>query len=90
MPHAWMIVRPWRSKPTSMLRGTAEPPTSSIRSALRSHRSGSASRAWRIAIQTVGTPAVRVTFSDSSSSSTLSPSSRGPGRTSPAPISAAV
>ena len=71
-----------------MLFGTAEPPTSRRFSALRSHRSGSASIAFSIAIHTVGTPAVSVTRSSASRSSTLSASRRGPGRTSAAPTMA--
>jgi hypothetical protein len=69
-----------------MLSGTAEPPTISRPSALRSQRSGSASSAAWTPIHTVGTPAVIVTRSAASRSSTLSASSRGPGSTSAAPL----
>ena len=73
-----------------MVFGTADPPTIISRSWSRFQRSGSASSASRIAIHTVGTPAVTVTSSSASSSSTLSASRRGPGSTSPVPAKAAM
>ena len=85
-----MIVSPKRSNRSIIDGGAAEPPTIRWSSALRSQRSGSASSACRTAIQTVGTPAVIVTRSSASRSSTLTASSFGPGSTSPVPISAAV
>ena len=72
IPHAWTTVRPWRSNPSSIDRGTAAPPTTNRSSADRSHRPGSASIAASIPIHTVGTPAVIVTRSSASRSSTLS------------------
>ena len=84
------MVRPWRSKPAIMLRGAAEPPTSSWRKRLSSQRSGSASSASSTVIHTVGTPAVSVTRSAAIRSSTLTASSFGPGSTRPDPVSAAV
>ncbi len=63
MPQACRTSRPWRSNPSIIDCGTAAPPTTIRRSEERSHRPGSASSAARIAIHTVGTPAVIVTRS---------------------------
>ena len=58
IPHAWRTSRPCSLKPSIIDCGTAAPPTTIERRAERSQRSGSASSAARIAIHTVGTPAV--------------------------------
>jgi hypothetical protein len=70
-------------------RGTAEPPTSIPFMCERSHLPGLASRSWSIPSQMVGTPAVQLTFSWTKSSSRLSGSRNGPGKTSFVPSIAA-
>ena len=57
MPQAWMTVRPWRSKPSSIdSRHRRSADHQPLAGRDRSQRSGSASSAASIAIHTVGTP----------------------------------
>ena len=91
IPHAWMIVSPWRVE--------------ALEHALRDRRAADDQALERAQVPAVGlgvrapaaspstrsgTPAVSVTRSSASRSSTLSGSSRGPGSTSPAPANAAA
>jgi hypothetical protein len=78
--------RPWRSENASIIaRGGAEPPTVIVLIRERSQRPGFASRAWRIPIQIVGTPALTVTSCSTNASRRLSGSRCGPGNTCFAP-----
>ncbi len=87
MPQPWTTCSPCRSPNASIIaRGGAAPPTVIIRSAERSHFPGFASRAWRIPIQIVGTPAVTVTCCSASPSSSVSGSMCGPGKTCLTPV----
>ena len=90
MPQAWMVRMPWRSKPRIIASLAAEPPTAVRNAGSRDQRSGSASSAWRIPFQMVGTPAASVTRSASQRSSRLTGSRWGPGSTMRAPAAAAA
>src|SRR5579871_1948070 len=87
MPQAWRATTPISLNALIIERGIAEPPQTTNR------RCGSFSllaAMWLSSIsQTVGTPAVWVTFSVSRSSKTEAPSSLGPGITSLVPIDGA-
>ncbi len=87
MPQPWTMCRPWRSWNASIIaRGGAAPPTVIIRIVETSYAPGFASSVWRIPIQIVGTPAVTVTFSCWKSSSRLTGSRWGPGKTCLTPV----
>src|SRR6202011_4285532 len=87
MPQAWRAVTPMSTNDLIIERGIADPPQTTNRKC--------GSFRWLAAIwlssisHTVGTPAVCVTFSVSSSSNTDAPSSFAPGNTSLVPIEGA-
>ena len=87
MPQAWRTCTPMSRNDLIIERGIAEPPQTTMR------RCGSfrlLAAMWLSSIShTVGTPAVCVTFSVSSSSKTEAPSSLAPGNTSLVPIEGA-
>src|SRR5258708_5865483 len=87
MPQAWRTVTPMSTNVLIIERGIAEPPQTTN---LRCGSFRWLAAMWLSSIShTVGTPAVCVTFSLSSSSNTEAPSSLAPGKTSLVPIEGA-
>ena len=88
MPQAWTTATPCAANRSIITGGQAEPPMPTRRTG--ESPSPRASTQSSSPIQTVGTPAVRVTPSRRISPCRLSPSRRGPGMTSFAPAIAAA